>query len=755
MPLSHSIAGRLTDTLRRYWGYSTFRPLQQAAMTAVLEGRDSLVVLPTGGGKSLCYQAPALCQEGVTVVVSPLIALMKDQVDALRANGIAAAFVNSTLTPQEKWQVADDLKERRLKLLYVAPETLMNEGLLSRLEGTDICGFAIDEAHCVSHWGHDFRPHYRQLSVLRERFPNVGIHAYTATATEVVRDDVIAQLNLRQPEVLVGSFDRPNLTYRVARKQKLLGRICGILDRHKGESGIIYCITRKEAESVSEQLTAIGHPARPYHAGLDDETRRRHQEAFIRDEYPTIVATVAFGMGIDKPDVRYVIHAGLPKSLEHYQQESGRAGRDGLPAECWLFYGGKDLETWEFIIGKQPEDLQETSRKSLRGMLDYASGAVCRHRLLVQHFGQDLDADCGTACDLCRGEVQFIDDPLKIGQIILSSVFRQDQRYGAEYTALVLTGAGASEPRIAQNGHDKLSTYGLLREHPKTTVQNWIGELVQQRFLVRDGEYNVLKITAEGRRLLKGELTPRLRAPEERSTEKKERRASRGAGSEADSWRGVDEPLFEKLRELRLAIARERGVAPYMIFGDAALRDMARRRPSNTTQFLDVRGVGQKKRDDFGNRFVSAIVEHCTATGATLDVESAADSTPVAANDDDAIPTGGALIAFPHFDNGLSITEVARKVSRAESTTYGYFWEYLKARQITNVSAWVSADVESQVVAAWEATGRPDRLKPVFEHLLGAVDYNTLRIVKAAHINRGEWVVSEAVPDSSAAGSGG
>jgi ATP-dependent DNA helicase RecQ len=580
---------RLLAAMKQHWGYDEFRPLQQRAMRSAIGGGDSLVVLPTGGGKSLCYQVPAVCMAGVAVVVSPLISLMKDQVDALRANGVAAAYINSTLSHREKWEIADALDERRLKLIYVAPEKLCTELLLKRLETAQVSFFAIDEAHCVSHWGHDFRPHYRQLSILRERFPDVGIHAFTATATERVREDIVEQLRLSEAEVLVGSFDRPNLIYRVERRAKLLGQITPLLERYRDRSGIIYCISRKETEELSAQLNALGYQSRPYHAGMTDEARKAHQEAFIKDEVQTIVATVAFGMGIDKPDVRYVIHTGIPKSVEHYQQETGRGGRDGLEAECWLFTGGKDLLTWERIIAEQPDEIRDASKAMLQGMLDYADGAACRHRLLVQHFGQDLAADCGDACDICRGEVAFVDDPLRIGQMILSSIHRQGERFGSEYTAFVLT--GNADERIERNQHQQLSTFGLLKEHPVKTVQDWIGDLLRQGYLQRVGEYNTLKITDAGRRLLKGDASPRLRA----RLESPKATARRRQLDDPDSWEGVDEGLFETLRGLRLELARERGVPPYIVFGDATLRDMSRRRPTTLERFRDVRGVGEKK----------------------------------------------------------------------------------------------------------------------------------------------------------------
>ncbi|MEZ6064956.1 MAG: DNA helicase RecQ [Planctomycetaceae bacterium] len=590
---------RLRDVLRRHWGYSDFRPLQQSAMESVLAGEDSLVVLPTGGGKSLCYQVPALCHDGLAVIVSPLISLMKDQVDALRANGISAAFVNSTLTNTEKWDIARQLDSGELKLLYVAPERLCNDQMLSRLETANVSFFAIDEAHCVSHWGHDFRPHYRQLSVLKERFPNVGVHAFTATATGRVQQDICEQLGLRAAKVLVGSFDRPNLIYRVERRGKSLGQITSVIDRHADSAGIVYCLTRKETEKVSEELNALGYRTRPYHAGLGDDARQRNQEAFIRDEVQAIVATVAFGMGIDKPDVRYVIHTGIPASIEHYQQETGRAGRDGLEAECWLFFGGKDLATWEFLISRQPDIQQETSQNLLRSMLDFADGLTCRHRALVRYFGQDLDQDCGDSCDVCRGEVAFVEEPLRIAQMILSSIYRQGERYGGEYTALVLT--GQPDDRITRNGHDRLSTWGLLREHKLQTVQDWIGDLARQGFLQREEPYKTFSLTDAGRRLLKGEEVPVLRRIGHQPHQYRQTacRRSRFVG-------GRRRRTVRRGAELRTEKAREKSVPPYVVFGDAALRDMARRRPTSTAGFLAVRGVGQKKCDDYGEEFLGS-----------------------------------------------------------------------------------------------------------------------------------------------------
>ena len=595
----------LLDIIHKYWGYTEFRPLQQEAMTSVLEGRDSLVVLPTGGGKSLCYQAPALCMDGMAVVVSPLISLMKDQVDALRVCGISAAYLNSSLEQEESRHVLREVRAGNIKLLYVAPERLMLEGMLSMLAEIKLAFIVIDEAHCVSMWGHAFRPPYRELQELKNIFPECGIHAYTATATEQVRSDIALQLGLNSPELLVGSFDRPNLTYSVARRADRLSQVCEVLDRHPNEPGVIYCISRADVESLSESLNNAGYESRPYHAGLPDEERAANQEAFIQDRVDIIVATIAFGMGIDKPNVRYVIHAGLPKSLENYQQESGRAGRDGLEAECVLFYSEQDTVIWKLILEDQPDESKATAFQSLQAMQNYCHAFDCRHRYLMQHFGQDLEQDCETGRDLCRGHFQKVDDSVEIGQKILSSIFRQDQNYGAAYTAAVLK--GSKDKKVLANNHDQLSTYGLLKNESLSTIRNWLSQLISQKFITKTPEYQQLRITDSGWQLLRGEATLQLMRPAQASKSEKTKRAK---SQLADAnWEGVDKGLFEELRQLRKQIAGEKGVQPYMVFGDTTLRELARDKPKTIAEFLEIWGVGQKKCDDFGLQFLECIAK--------------------------------------------------------------------------------------------------------------------------------------------------
>ena len=590
---------QIRDVLKTHWGYDGFLPLQQGAMRCVLDDRDSVVVLPTGGGKSLCFQAPAVVRPGVGLVVSPLISLMKDQVDGLKAAGVAAACLNSSMDPAERQEVYEDLRAGELDLLYVAPERLVQSNMLDTLAESDVSLVAVDEAHCISQWGHDFRPEYRQLKMLKETLPGTAIHAYTATATQQVRDDIVEDLGLDEPEMLVGSFDRPNLSYKVMVREGAADQISAIMDRHPGESGIIYCISRRDVEKTSEQLNQRGYHTRPYHAGMDGRQRKANQEAFIAERVETIVATVAFGMGIDKSNVRYVVHAAMPKSLEGYQQETGRAGRDGLEAECCLLYTGGDYGRWRAILEGSDSEPTEGAWRSLQAMQEFAGRVVCRHSSLVEYFGQSLDGDNCGACDVCLGELDQVDDALEIGQKILSSVVRQDQRFGADYTVKVLR--GSSDQRILDNRHDDLSTYGLLADSDARAVRGWVEQLVAQGFLAKTGEYNVLMVTESGRSLLRGDVTPRLLKPAARAAKARKSRAH------DDSWEGVDRALFERLRELRRQLADEKSVPAYVVFGDASLRDMARKKPGTPEEFLDVHGVGQKKAADYGELFLAAI----------------------------------------------------------------------------------------------------------------------------------------------------
>jgi ATP-dependent DNA helicase RecQ len=714
----------LLEILRQYWGYDAFRPRQAEAMRAVVEGRDSVVVLPTGGGKSLCFQAPAMQMRGLAVVVSPLISLMKDQVDALVDNGVPAACVNSSLTFDEKRRVADEIRSGRLKLLYLSPERLMTDRTLDFLQGVPVSFFAIDEAHCISEWGHDFRPEYRALRRLKERFPNVALHAYTATATEHVRDDIARELRLANPDVLVGSFDRSNLVYRVQRRADLLRQVREVVQRHAEESGIIYCIRRKDTEELAAALTELGHAARAYHAGMSDMERKQNQEAFINDRAKIIVATVAFGMGIDKSDVRYVIHAAAPKSLEAYQQESGRAGRDGLEAECWLFWSGSDFQAWRRLQRELPPHAYEIAMTVLSGIENYCLAVGCRHRAIVRYFGQELEAaNCG-ACDVCMAEVDLVTDSLVLSQKILSCVARLNEKFGVTYTLRVLI--GSRDRRIIANGHDSLSTYGLLSEYDRSSIRIWIEQLVNQQYVSKAGEYEVLQLTAQGRRVLRGEVTPRLTTPP-----LKTRRESRVAVA---SWEGVDRELFDVLRAFRRRRADEHGVPPFIIFSDATLRDLARVRPSMMAGLMSVHGIGEKKAAEYGDELLREISAYCREAGIETDVPT--QTAAIEHRKRLSRIHGGSFMskaknrAFELFAQGESLDAIVKAVDRAPSTIVQYLVEFIQQEAVRDPAHWVDAETFERIRAAAGAAGQ-ERLKPIFDALGGEVSYDQIRIALA------------------------
>lgn len=597
----------LLDLVRRYWGFDQLRPFQEEAIRAGIEGRDALVVLPTGGGKSLCYQVPPLVRETTDIVVSPLISLMKDQVDALEACGYPAVALHSGMTSQQRRKAWELLASGRCRLAFVAPERLVSSEFLHRVERLGIRHFAVDEAHCISHWGHDFRPEYRKLALLKERFPGASLHAYTATATDRVQEDILEQLRLQAPLRIVGRFDRPNLVYRVVPRRDLRSQLLEVLARHAGEAVIVYAPAREETRRLADFLKGRGLRAGFYHAGMGASERRQVQDQFAREQIDVIVATVAFGMGIDRSDVRCVVHSALPKSLEHYQQEAGRAGRDGLEAECILFFSPADGVRWASILeqgaaaaGSPPEVLQGALTRLLE-MRRYCAPGRCRHRVLSEYFGQPYPGSNCQACDTCLAETQELEDGTREAQMILSCVARVGQRFGVGHVVDVLR--GAQTEAIRKQGHHGLSTYGLLKTKSRSTLIHLVYQLLDQDLLVRTtSDYPVLKLNAASREVLRGERTVRILPVRTRKVRK--------TRHERDSWRGVDRILFDRLRALRLELARRRGVPPYVVFSDASLRDMARRRPRDPQEFLAVHGVGEKKLADFGVAFLEEIRHH-------------------------------------------------------------------------------------------------------------------------------------------------
>ncbi|GAB4273960.1 MAG: DNA helicase RecQ [Deferrisomatales bacterium] len=600
-PSSHDLARPARERLRAVFGYPSFRGHQEEIVCHVAGGGDALVLMPTGGGKSLCYQLPALLRPGVGVVISPLIALMKDQVDALRQAGVRAAFVNSSLAPAEIREAEARLAAGELDLVYVAPERLLTERFLQLLARIPLALFAIDEAHCVSQWGHDFRPDYLGLSLLPERFPGVPRVALTATADAPTRADIVERLGLEGARRFVSGFDRPNIRYRVVPKVRPREQLLAFLSReHSGEAGIVYCLSRKKVEETAEWLRGRGWDAVAYHAGLEPEERRLRQERFLLEEGVVVVATVAFGMGIDKPNVRFVAHLDLPKSLEAYYQETGRAGRDGLPADAWLAYGMADVALLRRLLASSEADEahRRLEHRKLEALLGYCETAECRRRVLLRYFGEELAAPCGN-CDTCLEPVETWDGT-EAAQKALSCVYRTGQRFGVAHLVDVLRGRATD--RVRRWGHDRVSTFGIGTELDDAGWRSVFRQLAAAGLVEADREaYGALRLTPRSRPVLRGEETLRLRrdpAPIRRT-----RSPAQRSGSEAP----VDGALWERLRALRLELARAQGVPPYVIFHDATLREMAARRPSSLEELAEVPGVGRAKLERYGARFLEAI----------------------------------------------------------------------------------------------------------------------------------------------------
>jgi ATP-dependent DNA helicase RecQ len=610
----NSTADILT-TVRRYWGYSELRPLQAEAIRAGLERRDSLVVMPTGGGKSLCYQVPPELAQRTDIVVSPLISLMKDQVDGLRECGYPAAALYGGMLPHALQETEAQFAAGRYRLLFVAPERLLMPRFLQLVERVGVRTFAIDEAHCISHWGHDFRPEYRRLAEIKSRFPRASVHAYTATATERVRHDIAAQLRLNNPSVLVGTFDRPNLVYRILPRVDARAQTLEVLQRHRGQAAIVYCISRNDTESMAAFLQANRINATYYHAGMEADERRRAQDDFAAEAIDVVAATVAFGMGIDRSDVRCVIHAAMPKSIEHYQQETGRAGRDGLESECVLLYSAADAIRWESLIGKSAgeadaaPEIVAASRRLLDHMRRLCSGVHCRHRKLSEYFGQAYPKSNCEACDVCLNEVEGLADGTVTAQKILSCVARAGECFGGEHIIDILL--GAKTERIRRWGHESLSTYALLKGSDRKTLTNVLYQLIDDGLLERTSdERPVLRLNDASKEVLRGQRNVQLLQPK---TKVKKTRY------DEKSWESVDTGLFEKLRILRRQIAEERRVPAYVLFNDATLRDLARVRPSSPAAMLNIRGVGDRKVVDLGERFLEVIASYCRENRLPLD----------------------------------------------------------------------------------------------------------------------------------------
>lgn len=588
------------DTLHEVFGLQEFRPFQQEIIEQVMDGGDAFVLMPTGGGKSLCYQLPALHLPGLTIVVSPLISLMKDQVDALLANGVRAAMYNSTLDADEARRVMSRVYNAELDLLYVAPERMMRSDFIDCLSEIQLGLIAIDEAHCVSQWGHDFRPEYAALGMLRQYFPHVPVIALTATADPQTHADIVQVLGLQQARQFATSFDRPNIRYSVLEKQRPQSQLQRFLSNQTDSSGIIYALSRKRVEEVADFLNDRGYAAAAYHAGLPADTRKQVQEQFLRDEVRIVVATVAFGMGIDKPNVRFVVHYDLPRHLEGYYQETGRAGRDGLAAEALLLFGLQDVATARYHLEQSNNDNQRRiDSHKLNSMIGFAESLTCRRQVLLGYLGEDRESDCGN-CDICLDPPERF-DATEAARKVLSCVFRVGQSFGIKHVVDVLR--GADNERIRKFNHQSLSTYGIGMEYSQAEWLSIVRQLIHRGYLIQDiAAFSVLKLTPKARVLLSAEEILELARP--RIVEKTRKKKKLGAASDLNE---NDQRLFETLREIRKQLAAEQGVPPYVIFGDAALVEMSRERPTNEHEFLEINGVGQVKLERHGAVFLETI----------------------------------------------------------------------------------------------------------------------------------------------------
>ncbi len=710
------------SVLKTVFGYDAFRGQQEQIVRRVATGGDALVLMPTGGGKSLCYQVPALLRGGVAIVVSPLIALMKDQVDALRQLGVRAAYLNSSLGAQEAGEVEGQLLRGDLDLLYVAPERLMTERFLGLLGRAKLALFAIDEAHCVSQWGHDFRPEYLQLAVLAERYPFVPRIALTATADDATRREMVEKLHLEGAEQFISSFDRPNIQYRVVQKENALRQLLDFIRaEHPGDAGIVYCLSRKSVEAAAAWLSAQGVEALPYHAGLSQEMRARHQERFLREEGVVMAATVAFGMGIDKPGVRFVAHLDLPKSLEGYYQETGRAGRDGLPATALMTYGLSDVVAMRRMLAGSaaPEAVRRVEGQKLDALLAYAETAGCRRQALLRYFGEEYSQPCGN-CDTCLSPAQTWDATVA-AQKLLSAAVRTGNRFGAGHLIEVLLGKAGG--RISALGHDQLSVFGVGTDLSDKRWRSVTRQLVALGYLETDpAGHGSLMVTPRARPLLKGEETLQLRQDEDRPGQGSGRQSRRPS---AAPLAPQDEGLFGELRALRLELAREQGVPPYVIFHDATLKAMAEGRPQTLGALGNVSGVGQGKLARYGERFLKVLAGHAPeGPRPTPHIPH-----PTASKEDTATATLDLLRA------GLSVPEIAARRSLKTTTVSGHLADLVRAGELTAQEATGLTDADlGRIEGAYHMLPNDLRgkLKPLREALDDRYGYDELRVVHAS-----------------------
>ncbi|EKE15607.1 MAG: hypothetical protein ACD_11C00117G0003 [uncultured bacterium] len=714
--------------LKKYFGFDEFRPLQREIIENVLNKRDTFVLMPTGGGKSLCYQLPALKFPGITLVISPLIALMKDQVDFLKASGVAAEFLNSSLSGDEIQRIQKEIKEGKVKILYIAPERMASNGFENFLQNLKPSLIAVDEAHCISEWGHDFRPDYRNLRRLKDIFPGVPIMALTATATEKVRQDILNQLNFENPNIFISSFNRDNLFFRVIEKKNSFEKLLKLLENRRKESVIIYCFSRKDTENLALNLRSEGFSALAYHAGLDSAKRKKTQEDFIQDKINIIVATIAFGMGIDKPDVRMVVHYTFPKSLEGYYQEVGRAGRDGLPAECVMFYTFADARKHRYFINvMDDENLKRQTERKLQEVMDYADLNSCRRRHILSYFGEKYEKENCGGCDHCLSGKEMFDATV-VAQKILSAIIRCGFRFGAGYIVDILKGKNSKQ--IRERGHSKLSVYGIVNDFSEGQLFEIIKSLIGVQLIEKEsGDYPILRLTGKGKKFLHSKEKLSLSKPKEEVFD------DRLKIKDALEYDGR---LFEKLREVRKKLAGELNVPPFVVFSDVSLREMAYYFPINENNFLKIAGVGEQKLKNFGKIFLDEINKYARENNIEpKDFSISPRKESVKKKSGVKSISGTYRITQEFLEEKMPVAAIAKKRAVTEGTIVAHIEKIISFGKNVGIEHLKpKPEVFNEIKKAFDNCGQ-GALSPVYKYLNEKYSYDIIRLVRIFLKNKG------------------